>query len=168
MVESCARPVAASSANSGFLANELWTSFVWGRGAVALPSAPARLGENYRTPSSSFADLTWFSGTRRTSKANPKTSDGAQTLLGARLKSGQRGRLARAGPRLADRNEGSATSDEGRHDWLEPLLPFRPASRGTAQARRLCYQRLRFQICSWWEALKLDRTQVGFDLSLPQ
>ena len=29
--------------------------------------------------------------------------------------------------------------------WLEPLLPFRPASRRTAQAGRLCYQKRFFK-----------------------
>src|SRR5213594_3857814 len=38
-----------------------------------------------------------------------------------------------------------ATLRKGRAHWLELLLPFRPASRRTAQAGRLCYQTTIFQ-----------------------
>src|SRR5438132_2129111 len=38
-----------------------------------------------------------------------------------------------------------ATSRKGHPHWLEPLLPLRPASRRTAQAGRLCYQKRFFK-----------------------
>ncbi len=42
-----------------------------------------------------------------------------------------------------------AASRTGRPHWFEPLLPFRPASRRTAQVGRLCYPETIFQTPSW-------------------
>src|SRR6266536_4886765 len=52
-------------------------------------------------------------------------------------------RLLRSATRRPERR--NATLQKGRPHWLEPLLPFRPASRRTAQAGRLCYRTTGFQ-----------------------
>src|SRR6267154_1159840 len=43
---------------------------------------------------------------------------------------------------------------------LEPLLTFRPASRRTAQAGRLCYPNSVFQTCSKNEAAIRTKTEI--------
>src|SRR6266536_1227114 len=52
-------------------------------------------------------------------------------------------RLLRSATRRPERR--NATLQKGRPHWLEPLLPFRPAGRRTAQAGRLCYRTTGFQ-----------------------
>src|SRR2546425_132074 len=84
--------------------------------------------------------------------AQPATGNAKSQLflnepLRACFENGWRGRpAATRPPRSATRRPElrRATLRKGDTVWLEPFLPFRPASRRTAQAGRLCYQQTIF------------------------